>query len=144
MARGDVTRLGDDGRNGLRAGAIVCWVLGALVFIGFITSVQRWASEPPVYGESHPGPSMVWPFLALGLFGVGSFLAKLGFAKPVSEVLATETAGAAQVTGAALGRGLREGFGPAASAPAVKVRCRKCSYLESEDAAYCSKCRAKL
>jgi hypothetical protein len=137
----EVTRLSREGRTGLRAGAIACWALAALVFAGFITSVQGWMSEPPGFGDGL-GPLMVLPFLAVGLFALGGFLARLGFAKPVSEILATETAGAAQVAGAAVGRGLREGMG--APAPAVKVRCRACGYLESEDAAYCSRCRAQV
>lgn len=142
-----ITRLSTGGRRGLRVVTISCWLLGALIFLIFILSFEHWSETRPGPGE--PGwfesspPSMVWPILGIILFAVGGFLAKFAFAKPVSEVLATETVGAVQVTGAALGRGLKEGLG-AVPVSTIKVKCRKCGFLESEDAKYCSRCRSKL
>ena len=90
-------------------------------------------------------------FMLLGILSVacimaGATLLRFGFMRSVSSIVATETAPAVEYSSAALGRGigsgLREsgfagGVGPAA---VVRLKCRSCGFLESEDARFCSQC----
>jgi hypothetical protein len=87
----------------------------------------------------------------LGAVGViliitGGVALRFGMIRPVSGYLATEAAPAIQTAAAAVGGGLREmGFGaPAAPAREVRIKCRNCGYLETEDAEFCSKCGQRL
>jgi hypothetical protein len=83
-------------------------------------------------------------FLGGVLVAGGATLAKLAFAGPVAGVLATETEGAVEVTASAVGRGLRAGMAGGAVGTVVKVKCRSCGYLETEDAKFCSQCSTAL
>ena len=69
----------------------------------------------------------------------GAICAVLGFRKPMAELAATDTELAVEHASAALGRGLSRG-GIGRGQQVVRVKCRSCGYLESEDATYCSKC----
>lgn len=77
----------------------------------------------------------------------GFWMLKMGFLKPVSEMVATETASAVEVSAGAVARGVKEGLGGSTVFPSsivVKVKCRACGYLESDDAKFCSSCRAEI
>jgi uncharacterized membrane protein len=80
------------------------------------------------------------------LIAVGAIALRLGMVQPVSGYLATEAGPAIRTASSAIGAGLRDvGFGPAAAPPTVvRVKCRNCGYLETEDAEFCSKCGQRI
>lgn len=137
-----VTRLSPGARRGLRVGSVTCLLAGlVMVVVGFTTFATPIFDRPTGFGEVPEGP----PFWSMGLFAGGGLLLVVGvalsgmaFAKPLSEVSATETQGAVEVTAAAFGRGLQTGFGKQQTL--VKLRCRSCGSLDSEDAKFCSQC----
>ena len=100
-------------------------------------------SEPSEEGFRAFGASLVVSFLVTGLgmmmFVAGGICASLGFRKPMSELAATDTELAVETTAGAFGRGLTRG-GIGGGQQVVRVKCRSCGHLETEDATYCSKC----
>jgi len=132
----------------------------AMRIAGRLTDGQRWAFR--IAGLSVwatmlwlvsyvflPGPpqSGVWLLgllLCPLLLPLGAWLLHIGFMGWFASLTAGETAGAFEVTAGAAGRGLKAGLGEAAGSTVVKLRCRECGYLETEDAKYCSRCRSAL
>jgi hypothetical protein len=88
----------------------------------------------------------VLSILGMILIGLGAFALRFGLIHPVASYVATEASPAITTAATALGRGLQQGMGgaPIGGAATVKVRCRNCGYLDSEDAKYCSKCAQAL
>ena len=132
-----------------------CQVLGALFtgggvvlfFWGFIGFALAGRDRVASFGQSGADPVDYWilSLVAMPFLIVGSILLKFGFMKPVSELVATETSGAVEHSSSAWGRGagggLREaGFSFGSPREVVKVKCRSCGFLESEDARFCSQC----
>lgn len=76
--------------------------------------------------------------------GLGAFLTKLGFLRMAADIVSTETAGAVEHSSGALGRGLGKGLHQSGTLSRgrdiVKIKCRRCGFLESEDAKFCSDC----
>jgi hypothetical protein len=88
----------------------------------------------------------------------GTFLLLVSFTRQTSKYAAVETAPAIKISSEALGRGLSEGIQEGGgikihiderslqrnmdSLPKeiIKIKCRDCGYLETEDAQFCSKC----
>ena len=73
--------------------------------------------------------------------------------RKVTRYMATETAPAIEIVGGAAGRGLAQGTQDAGgikfdtgsqTREIVKVKCRRCGYLDTEDADFCSKCGGRL
>jgi hypothetical protein len=92
---------------------------------------------------------VIAPILGFGgmvLIIVGAIYAKFGYMRAASEISATETAGAVGHSSKAWARGVGQGLHESGFAwggggkPVVKVKCRSCGYLESEDARFCSQC----
>lgn len=133
-----VTRLSPRARRILQVVGVLFAGTGFLVFASLFIGITSF-DTPKAFGGL--ATAMILSFV---LMSVGGFCLQFGFMKPMSEVVATETAGAAEVTAGAIGRGLKEGLGGALGAAVVKVKCRKCGYLESEDAKYCSNCRSPM
>ena len=92
--------------------------------------------------------SFVLSTIGLVLMAIGGFALRFGLVRPVASYLAVEASPAIQTAAAALGSGLRgAGFGatPAAGSRSdVRVKCRNCGYLETEDAEFCSKCGQRM
>jgi hypothetical protein len=90
--------------------------------------------------------SFILSVIGIILIVVGGIALRFGMIRPVSGYLATEAAPAIQTAAAAFGGGLREvGFGaPASPSHDVRIKCRNCGYLETEDAEFCSKCGQRL
>lgn len=84
------------------------------------------------------------------LVGFGGGLISLGTVRPMYRYLAGESSDAVEIASDAVARGLAKGglqAGTAEPAPpsaVVKVKCRNCGYLDSDDATYCSKCGEPL
>lgn len=84
----------------------------------------------------------------LVLMGLGASLVAFGTVRPVYRYLAGESSEAVEIASEAVARGLAKGGfqGSTAAGPAtvVKLKCKKCGYLDTEDATYCSKCGQPL
>ena len=121
-------------RRTLQVGGSVLFISGLVLFgLAIVTMV---GTDLATASSAIP-QAAVFGFSGVLLLGVGGTMSKFGFLKPVSEYAASEMAGAVEHAAGAVGRGLSaSGVGGAV----VKVRCRGCGYLESEDARFCSSC----
>lgn len=87
---------------------------------------------------SHAARSVGLAVGGMVLIGLGSTASRFGFLKPVAELAATETAGAVEHAARAAGRGWR------GDGAVVRIKCRSCGALETEDAVFCSQCGEKV
>jgi hypothetical protein len=128
-----LARLGPGGRRALIIGGAVLLIVGAVLIGLFVVQFGN-AVASGVLGAL---PNFYLMFLGMPLVVVGLFIVMLGSRKALVELAATDSAPAVQHLAHAAGTGLAStGFGSSQ----VKVRCLHCGSLDSEDAAYCSKC----
>ena len=86
----------------------------------------------------------------LGGFFIGGIALVFGFAMFVFGVLLSFTANARPIFRASgFSKGMKEnGFGfdglGSSERVVIKLKCRNCGYLETEDADFCSKCRQRM
>lgn len=83
------------------------------------------------------------------ILAIGGIALRFGMIRPVASYVAAEAGPAITSVAESAGLGFRGGFGgtPVAAPdahPDVRVKCRNCGYLDSEDATYCSKCGQPL
>lgn len=108
---------------------------------------------PNWFEESSAG--MFKMFVGGALIFLGIALIYISFIGRVAKYLAVETKPAIRVAGGGAGAGIAEGIregggikldvgGVATPREIVKIKCRHCGYLDSEDAVFCSKCGARL
>jgi len=125
-------------------------VLFFLAFVPVLLAMNQFISNP--FGSA-PGSimgsfilSFVISAIGILLMGAGGFALRLGLIRPVTSYVASEASPAIQTAATALGEGFREaGFGAASpGGTVVRVKCRNCGYLETEDAEFCSKCGQRL
>jgi hypothetical protein len=139
----------------LRRVGVTLLIVGLVMFLGsmfpVLLAIGRVAADPfQPGGFGLVAGSFFLSFLlgAVGviLVGVGGLALRLGMVRPVSGYLATEAGPAIRTASSAIGAGLRDvGFGPSAAPPTVvRVKCRNCGYLETEDAEFCSKCGQRM
>ena len=68
----------------------------------------------------------------------------------IARYTAVETAPAAEIMTEAVASGLSRGFSKEGSSPfsqgkeVIRIKCRQCGYLETEDADFCSKCGERM
>jgi hypothetical protein len=126
----------------------VLFLIGAVLPFLAIQGVMQDPFDPGAIGRV--GGLFVFSFIlsviGIILIVIGGIALRFGMIRPVSGYLATEAAPAIQTAAAAVGGGLRDvGFGaPAAPSRDVRIKCRNCGYLETEDAEFCSKCGQRL
>ncbi len=91
--------------------------------------------------------SVIVTFLGFALIAAGGFMFRFGMVRPVTGYVASEAAPAIASVTESIGRGLASfgGIpvrieGEQRPVTVIRVKCRNCGYLESEDATYCSKC----
>ncbi len=136
-------------RRALQIAGVIMTAAGAILTLtGFI-----------MFASSMGDFDMTPPLAEFGMFAVGGFLlvggmavARFGFRKPLAEIAATDTAVAVEHSTAAAGRGFSKGIRDAGglgmvmgtNGTIVKVKCRSCGYLDSEDAKFCSDCGKAL
>jgi len=115
------------------------------IFLAFNSFMQNpFGSTGSMFGSFFL--SFVIGALGIILIGVGGLALRLGLVRPVTGYVATEAAPAIQTAATAFGAGMRTaGFGAAGVAGSVvRVKCRNCGYLETEDAEFCSKCGQRM
>jgi len=76
------------------------------------------------------------------MLAAGFFLLMFSLQKSLAEIAATEREEAIEHVAERVGRGLRKAG--AAGTPAVRLKCRSCGFLDSEDARFCSQCAAPM
>jgi hypothetical protein len=127
---------------------LILFLIGVIMPFLAIQSVMQDPFNPSTPGSvaGSFGLSFIIILIGIILIPIGGVALKFGMIRPVSSFVAAEAAPAIETAAAALGGGLREaGFGaPAARAPDVRVKCRNCGYLETEDAEFCSKCGQRV
>jgi hypothetical protein len=143
------------GASLLVAGLVLFLLGGVLPFLAMAGFMENpWGSGGPGFGGfggfgsfvSSVVLSFLLSTIGIVLMAVGGFALWLGLVRPVSGYVATEASPAIQTAATAIGSGLREvGFGGGArGGTVVRVKCRNCGYLETEDAEYCSKCGQRM
>ena len=148
-----------------RGAKIAMRVIGIiLLFIGFAIALSGRAQSDNVsmgdddwFEESSAGSEKTFIGIAMMMFGF--FLIGVSFARKISHYSAVETKPAMITASEGIGTGIVRGLkqeggipinvttqGQHAGAPreVVKIKCRACGYLDSEDATFCSKCGKKL
>jgi len=133
---------------------IILVIVGLITFIGFGFMAGPSAS----FGSADMGfgtvaLGMLATFIGFTIAGTGAFLLYLSFLGSVASYYAEETKPAVRTVGEGAGEGLATGIrkgggirtsGGRGRKEVKKVKCRVCGYLDTEDAAYCSKCGEKL
>lgn len=137
-------RLSDAQRTGIRVAGIAA-TIAAIVFIllafgQFFGGMPSSPGDPDNFDNARESGTRMFILFAIGgaLMLVGTMLLRLGFLRPISELVATETEGAMETVGGAVGRGWSSTRPNPASD--IRVRCKACGNLESENAKFCSAC----
>lgn len=147
-----LARMSAGQRRVLQVGGVLCLVAGLVLFLmGPLAALRSFGSAASGDGgvEDAVGGMMglvLFSFLGMLFLVAGAVMARFGFMRPVAELTATETAGALEHAAGAAGRGLRgAGLGAGREGgEVVKVKCRGCGFLDSEDARFCSGCGASM
>lgn len=138
----------------LLAVGIVLIIIGLVLFIGFGIFAGPPTSEGSLMkGFGTAALGMIASFAGFVMVGIGAMLLYLSFLGTVAKFYADETQPAVRTMGEGAGEGvatgIRKGGGIGERSgrkrkDVVKVKCRGCGYLDTEDATYCSKCGEKL
>jgi hypothetical protein len=138
----------------LRAIAIPMIIIGIiLAYLGF--------SEFGSFDFSGDSAAILKIFAGSALLGFGGMLLYISFIGRVASYYAQELSPAIDTASSAMGagisRGIKESGGikldtgdsipsitSATSQEIIKIKCRNCGYLETEDADICSKCGQKI
>jgi multisubunit Na+/H+ antiporter MnhG subunit len=136
-------------------GAIMLIIGLSLIIMGVITI----STAPDFFEQSSDhmaafsrGATMA--FIGFGLMSVGGMIIYITNIRRVTRYMATETAPAVEIMGDAAGHGLAQGTRSAGGIKidasgslgkeVIKVKCRNCGFLDTEDATFCSKCGTRL
>lgn len=131
-------------------------LLIVLGFILFTSPMHGMGEDPDSWGNSFSDAKNGWIMIAVGapMFVVGSVLVRFSFLGTVAKYVANESRDAVSIAGDSAGVGLSRGIRRGGGIPlthmdkgggdGIKIRCRKCGYLDSEDAKFCSRCGSRL
>ena len=132
---------------------LVMFLAGAVYMLGGVTAPTM-ATDPSAWFSSsvaHMLGGFVIIAVGMVLMGIGGFALRFGLIRPVTSFVAEEASPALETASMAIGRGwgeartqLGQTAPPPAAATVIKVKCKNCGYLDSEDATYCSKCGQPL
>ncbi len=138
-------RLTPGQRWGIRVAGIVLTMVGVLFVVMAFSQILQGGPSPG--DEDFMDRARQQAGTMLAYFGIGTValffgiaLLQLGFLRPYSQIVATETEGAVETVGGALGRGWKSANDPATATETIRVRCRGCGSLEQETAKFCSAC----
>ena len=135
-------------RGSLTAIGAILMVIGIILFLVSATSIMAPSSNPFDFAanQARMNSSFVTAFIGIIFLALGFGALRLGLIRPVTTYVASEASPAIERVSEAAAEGLKKGFGasPVRNESVVKVKCRNCGYLESEDAIYCGKCGKPL
>jgi len=135
-------------RGSLTAVGATLMVIGIILFLVSATSIMAPSSNPFDFAanQARMNSSFVTAFIGMIFLALGFGALRLGLIRPVTTYVASEASPAIERVSEAAAGGLKKVFGanPLKSESIVKVKCRNCGYLESEDAIYCGKCGKPL
>jgi len=143
---------------------------GLLILIGAIlllSGLPRFMSMPEIHDPGDPDFGVIdtsdqtsgFIMSGIGMFCVvgGISLLRISFLGRYAHYVVSESRDAVEIVGRTAGRsmarGLRDSGGfkvdisdalPTQTREVVKVKCRQCGYLETEDATFCSKCGSRI
>lgn len=133
---------------------IILIIIGSITFIGFGFLFRSSTSPESAFkGFGTVALGMIASFIGFVMAGAGAFMLYLSFLGSVAKFYADETKPAVRTMGEGAGEGLATGIRNGGGIETrssrkrkdvVKVKCRGCGYLDTEDATYCSKCGEKL
>ena len=89
-------------------------------------------------------------FIGFAMFGFGLQLFLTANARAISKYAATEAAPAASIMTEAVASGFSKGMKGSgiglgsSEREVIRIKCRNCGYLETEDADFCSKCGQRM
>ena len=149
----------EEKKKSIRIIGIILLVVGVALFLFGISNIFTVFTTPTDWDNFAQQSSNM-----MGSFVIGGFSVVIGFAligigfqmyfathiRGISRFSARETAPATEIMTEAVASGLSRGFskeggGPfSASKEVIKVKCRNCGYLETEDADFCSKCGERM
>ena len=147
-------------KKNVRALGIILLIIGGLLLIYGVGNIFT------VFGTSPGGGTMeefqdtsAWMmqtflvggisiFIGFVMVGFGSQMIMASKAKEISKYAASQMAPATEMVTEAVASGLSKGFGGkspvSGQKEVIKIKCRNCGYLETEDADFCSKCGERM
>jgi flagellar basal body-associated protein FliL len=148
----------EEKKRNVRIYGIILLIVGiGIIIFAVMNLFTVFSSFPNLDNPGDIGGQMGSFFLGGILLIVGfvcvSFGYKLYFVthlRGIARYAAVETAPAAEIMTEAVAGGLSKGFAKGGGSPfsqgkeVVRVKCRNCGYLETEDADFCSKCGEKV
>lgn len=142
-------RLTPGQRTGIRVAGIVLTLVGVLFVVMAFSQILQGGPSPgdeDFMDRARQQAGTMFAYFAIGTVGLffGVALLQLGFLRPYSQIIATETETAVETAGGAFGRGWHAAKDPEARQDTIRVRCRGCGNLERETGKYCSSCGQAL
>jgi hypothetical protein len=151
----------------LRIVGVILIIIGLIIFITGVTSQDSESLDDEDFGGGFS--TMFLTFIGIAMMMFGGFVLYFGFVGGVAKYYADEVSPAietgTEAFGAGLSRGIQRGGGlkidlqttgqtphrapgryhtPAyqtqGTKEVIRIKCRNCGYLETEDADFCSKC----
>ena len=144
-------------RNTLRWIGVPLLLIGLiLLLVGFIIFISQIGSP-----DEDPFQRAITGWI---LFAVGGFISPIGlimvyisFLGKFAKYVANENRDAVSIVGDSAGYGISRGIrrgggiplthidsGGGSRGDRIRIRCRKCGYLDTEDAEFCSRCGSRL
>ena len=124
-------------------------IAGIVLFIIGISRMLNFDISDP--GLPGMGPLFIGIFLfapGAGMLGYGIYIKMMSRMGKITKFFAKETAPATRITTEAATDGFAAGLSKhgmgIGGKEVVKIKCRNCGYLETEDAEFCSKCGQEI
>ena len=121
---------------------IILLIYGFINFGGFFGSFSGTLEE-----TSSSGFSSIMTIAGGGfMLVIGIGLVYISQFRRVASYVATEASPGLRTASHAIGQGLKESgaMGGSEKKEVIKIKCKNCGYLDSEDAEFCSKCGKKI
>lgn len=148
----------EEKKQNIRLFGIILLIVGiGIAIFAVINLFSAFSSVPSLDNPDDIGEQMGSFFLGGILLVVGfsciSFGYKMFFVthlRGIARYAAVETAPAAEIMTEAVAGGISKGFAKSGGSPfsqekeVIRIKCRNCGYLETEDADFCSKCGEKI
>jgi len=129
-----------------------------LLIVGIILLIYGFMNFGGLFGQSTDTQQAILQksntgFNSIMIMAAGGFMLVIGIGliywsqfRRVASYVATEASPALTTASNAIGKGLKESdaMGNKSEKEVIKIKCRHCGYLESEDAEFCSKCGKKV